>query len=98
MMVFIYASIRSITLLSKNTNNTQSYITVIFQTLDKSECCGAIIDNRSYATICVLEEKFRKIKSALKNMLRKFFEGTCIVEYAFKVTADYFTSHIMDIY
>ena len=30
-------------------------------TKGNSECCGAIIDNRSYAPICVLEEKDKKI-------------------------------------
>ena len=59
-----------------------------FSTKEKSGLCGAIIDNRSYATICVLEEKDRKIKDALKNILRKFFKGTCIVDYAFKITTD----------
>ena len=49
-------------------------MTVIFQKKDNSECCSAIIDNRSYAPICVLEEKDRKIKYALNNMLRKFFD------------------------
>ena len=61
-----------------------------FSQLEKSECCGAIVDNISYAPICVLDEKDRKRKTALKNMLRKFFDGTCIVYYAFKVTADHF--------
>ena len=31
-----------------------------FSTKEKSECCGAIIDNRSYAPIFVLEEKTEK--------------------------------------
>ena len=60
-----------------------------FSTKYKSEFCGAIIDNRSYAPICVLEEKYRKSKVALKNMLRKFFDGSCIVGFSLKVTADY---------
>ena len=42
---------------------------------------------RSYASICVLEEKYRKIKAVLKNMLRNFFDGNCIVDFAFKVNA-----------
>ena len=57
-------------------------------TLEKSESCGVIIDNGSYAPICLLEEKDRNIKAALKNMLREFFDGNCIVKYAFKVTAN----------
>ena len=59
-----------------------------FSAKEKSEFCGAIIDNRSYATICVLEEKDRKSKGAQKNMLRKIFDGICIVNFAFKVTAN----------
>ena len=57
-----------------------------FSTKEKSECCGAIIDNISYATICALEGKDRKIKHSLNNMLRAFFEVTCIVKYESKVT------------
>ena len=59
-----------------------------FSTLDNSECCGAIIGKRSYAPICVLDGKYTKIKSALNNMLNKLFDGNCIVEYYFKVTAN----------
>ena len=58
-----------------------------FSTKVKSACRGAIIDNITYAPICVLEEKYRSNKNTLKNMLRKCFEGTCIVNYAFKVTS-----------
>ena len=58
-----------------------------FSSKEKILCCGTIIDNRSYAHICVLEEKYIKSKHTLKNMLRIFFEGTCIVKYAFKVTS-----------
>ena len=43
-----------------------------FSQLEKSECCGAIIDNRSYAPICVLEKKYRKSKHKMKNMIRLF--------------------------
>ena len=50
-----------------------------FSTKDKSEFCGAIIDKISYAHICVLEGKDRKIKCALKNMPRKLFDVNCIV-------------------
>ena len=55
----------------------------------KSEFCGSIIDNRSYAPICVLEEKYRKIKGAPNNMLKKFFDRNCIVDFSFKVTLNY---------
>ena len=50
-------------------------------------CQGAIIDNRRHAPICVLKEKDRKTKQKLKIMLRNFFEGTCTVKYAFKITS-----------
>ena len=58
-----------------------------FSTKYKSEFCGAIIDNRSYALIYVLEENDRKGKAALKNLLRKVFDGKLVVEFAFKVNA-----------
>ena len=35
----------------------------------KSECCVAIIYNRSHAPIFVMEEKYGKIKTALNNVL-----------------------------
>ena len=52
-----------------------------FLTKEKSECCGTIIDNRSYAPICVLEKIIRIIKHTLKNMLRNFFEKKFTVEF-----------------
>ena len=58
-----------------------------FSTKEKSECCGAIIYIISYAPICVMEEKYIISKGSLNNMLRKFFDGNCIMEFAFKVTA-----------
>ena len=48
---------------------------------------GAIKDNRRHAPVCVLKEKYRETKNKLKNMLRNFFEGTCYVKYAFKITS-----------
>ena len=42
-----------------------------FSQSEKSEFCGAIIDIISHSTICVLEEKYRKINTALNNILRK---------------------------
>ena len=39
----------------------------------KSEYCCATIDNVSHAPICVLEEKDRKTKNALNNVLRFFW-------------------------
>ena len=59
-----------------------------FSTLQNSEGCGAIIYNRSYTPICILEDKDRKSKGALKNILRRLFDGNCVVKYAFKVTAN----------
>ena len=44
------------------------------------------------------EEKVIKIKATLKNMLSNFFEGTCIVKYAWKVTSHDSPYHITDIY
>ena len=58
-----------------------------FSTKDNSECYSAIIDNISYAPICVLEVKDRTIKNILNNMFRNFFDGTCTVKYAFKITS-----------
>ena len=69
-----------------------------FLTTEKSACRGAIIDNRTYAPICVLEEKYRTSKHTLKNMLRNVFEGTCIVKYAFKFTSHKSSEHITDVY
>ena len=46
-----------------------------FSTKLNGACHGAIIDNRRYAPIFVLEEKDRETKNTLKNMLRSFFQG-----------------------
>ena len=56
-----------------------------YKPLHQTECCGALIDNRSDATICVLENKER----AGKNMdyaLQQFFEGKFHVEQVYKIT------------
>ena len=58
-----------------------------FTTTGNNTCQGEIIDNRRYAPICVLEEKDRETRKKLKDMLRNFFEGTCVVKYAFKITS-----------
>ena len=58
-----------------------------FLTKVKSACRGAIIDNRRYLPICVLEEKDRESKLTLKNILRTLFQGKCTVNYTFKVTS-----------
>ena len=39
-----------------------------------SECCGAIVENKYHAAICVLKEKYRKTKNGLKNVLRMFLK------------------------
>ena len=46
-----------------------------FTTKVNSACQGAIIDNRRYASICVMDEKDIKTTTKLKNMLRKLFEA-----------------------
>ena len=61
-----------------------------FSQLEKSECCGSIIDNRSYVTIFVLEDKDIRGENALNNMLMNWFKGICIVEYVVKVAANDF--------
>ena len=58
-----------------------------FTTTGNSACHGAIIDNRRYSPICVLEEKDITTITKLKIMLSNFFEGTCSVKYAFKITS-----------
>ena len=72
--------------LTEHTQHTFVY-DIYFLTKVKSACRGAIIDNRTYAPICVMEEKYRSTKDTLNNMLRKFLEGTCIVKFAFKVNS-----------
>ena len=57
-----------------------------FSQLEKNECCGAMIDNRSYASIFLLEEIGRTCKTTKNNVFMIFFKGGCIVDYSFKVT------------
>ena len=99
MMVFMYANVLSIPMFKNSTHNTHFSMTVIFQQNRRVYAMvqSLIIEhmhpyvywreNRTYAPICILEGKYRKSKATLKNMLRDFFEGTCIVKYAFKVTS-----------
>ena len=61
--------------LKEHTQHTFVYDSY-FSTKVKSAFRGAIIENRKYAPICVLEEKDRETKATLNNMLRKFFQGT----------------------
>ena len=72
--------------LKQHTQHAFVYDSYFSATLE-SACRGAIIDYRKYSPICVLEEKEIKRKDTLKNMLRKFFEGTCTLNYAFKVAS-----------
>ena len=58
-----------------------------FTKTGNNACQGAIIDNRRYAPICLVEEKYRTSITKLKIMLRNFFEGTFSVNYAFKITS-----------
>ena len=58
-----------------------------FRRTGNNGCQGAIIDNRRYAPICVLEKKDRESTSKLKNMLRNLFEGKCKVMYAYKIAS-----------
>ena len=58
-----------------------------FSTREKSACCGGIIYNRLYGPTYELKEKYRESKHILENILRDFFEGTCIMKYAFKNTS-----------
>ena len=70
MMLFLYASVGYIRMLLKNIHHIHSSMTVIFHKKYITECCGTINDNIYHAPICVMEEKNREIKSALKNVLR----------------------------
>ena len=63
---------------------------IFFSTKEKSASCGEIIDNITYALICVLKEKDISNKDTLKNIFRKFFDGNFIVWYAFKGFANGF--------
>ena len=58
-----------------------------FTTTGNNGFQGAIIDNRRHAPICVLKKKYKETPNKLKIMLRNFFEGTCSVKYAFKITS-----------
>ena len=84
----VYVSICSVysTIIMEHTEHTFVYDSY-FTTTGNNGCQGAIIDNRRHAPICVLEKKNRESTSKLKNMLRNFFEGTCEVKYAFKITS-----------
>ena len=86
----MYAYVGYIQMFQRYTSHVFFYDSYFLQ-LDKSECCGVIINNIYYASICVLEEKYKISKTTLNNVLRKLFEGSCIVDYAFKVTASDFS-------
>ena len=46
-----------------------------FKPLHQTKCCGVLIDNRSDAPICVLEDKDRESKKIFKHALKEFFDG-----------------------
>ena len=71
----------------KNPTQRAFVYDIYFSKKDKSACRGEIIYNRTYTPLFLLEVKNREIKATLKNMLQNFFEDTCIVKYAFKVTS-----------
>ena len=57
-----------------------------FTTTENSACQGAIIDNRRYAPICVMEEKDRKNRIKTEDyawgiLLRHMHCGACIQKY-----------------
>ena len=52
-----------------------------FKPLHQSKYCGALIDNRADAPICVLEDKDREKNLNLRYALKEFFGGMCHVEY-----------------
>ena len=72
--------------LKQHTQHTFVYDSY-FSTKDRSAFRCAIIDNRTYAPMFVLVETDRSNKDTMKNMLRKIFDGNCVVKYAFKVTS-----------
>ena len=57
-----------------------------FKPLHQSKFCGALIDNRSDAYICVLEDKDRETKKNLRYDLIELFGGLFHVEYIYKIT------------
>ena len=81
----VYVSICSVysNILKQWTQHTFVYDSY-FTTKVKSSCQGAIIDNIRYAPIYGMAENDRETKNKLKNMLRNFFQGSCIVKYVFK--------------
>ena len=56
-----------------------------YKPLHRTECCGALIDNRADAPICVLENKDRAEKK-LDYALPQFFVGKCHVEQVYRIT------------
>ena len=58
-----------------------------FKPLHQSKCCGAIIDNRSDAPICVLEDKDIEKNLNLRHALKELFGGMWNVEYVYKITS-----------
>ena len=69
MMMFMYEYVGSIHMFSEKYTSHEFLYDSNFAQLDKSECCGVIIDKRYYAS---LEEKYRTSKTTLNNVLRIF--------------------------
>ena len=78
MMVFMYAPVGYIQLFQKYTLHSFFYDSYFAQ-LYRGEWCVAIIDNRSYAHIYVLEEKYRISKTTLNNVLRVFLKEAVLL-------------------
>ena len=57
-----------------------------FTTTGNNACQGAIVDNRDMHPSVYWKKKIEK-NSKITIMLRNFFEGTCTVKYAFKITS-----------
>ena len=47
----------------------------LIQTFHQPKCCGAPIDNRVYAHVCVIYENVRESKQNLKKVLKHLFDG-----------------------
>ena len=66
--------------------NNMNFLWWSLQTFASIKMCGSIIDNRSDATIFVMEDNDRKMKINLKHDLKIFFVGLCTVECVYKIT------------
>ena len=76
---------------SNNIHNIHSYMKVFFQNNRKVNALVQSLIIYHIRLSMYWRKKDRKIKTSLNNMLRKFFEGTCIVKWAFIITENYFS-------